>query len=82
MHPRALNRRLQAEGTTFRRLLNEARFEVARQLLAGTRIGVTDIGAALGYAETSAFSHACRRMAGRSPHEWRAGSTEVAFGDA
>jgi AraC-like DNA-binding protein len=37
MHPRALNRRLQAEGTTFRKLLNEARFEVAVQLLQGTR---------------------------------------------
>ena len=33
MHPRTLNRRLQAEGTTFRKLLNETRFEVARQLL-------------------------------------------------
>ena len=73
MHPRTLNRRLQAEGTTFRRLLNEARFEVARQLLAGTRIAVTEIGAALGYTDTSAFSHAFRRMAGTSPNEWRGG---------
>ena len=73
MHPRALNRRLQAEGTTFRKLLNEARFEVAVQLLQGTRIGVTEIAAALSYADASAFTHAFRRMAGTSPLEWRSG---------
>ena len=74
MHPRTLNRHLQAEGTTFRKLLNEAHFEVARQVLAGTRIHVTGIATALGYAEPGAFSHAFHRMAGVSPFEWRAGS--------
>lgn len=74
MHPRTLNRRLQSEGMTFRKLLNEAHFEVAQQLLAGTRINVSGIAIALGYAETSAFSHAFHRMAGVSPFEWRAGS--------
>ena len=69
--PRTLNRNLQAEGTTFRKLLNEARFEVARQLLSGTRINVSGIATALGYAETSAFSHAFHRMAGTSPFAWR-----------
>ena len=71
IHPRALNRRLQAEGTTFRKLLNEARFEVAAQLLQGTRIGVTEIAAALSYADASAFTHAFRRTAGKPPLEWR-----------
>ena len=71
MHPRALNRRLKAEGTTFRKLLNEVRFEVAGQLLLGTRMGVTEIASALGYADTSAFSHAFSRMAGTPPHAWR-----------
>ena len=71
MHPRALNRRLHAEGTTFRELLNEVRFEVAGQLLLGTRMGVTEIAGALGYADTSAFSHAFSRMAGAPPHTWR-----------
>jgi AraC-like DNA-binding protein len=72
MHPRTLNRKLQAEGTSFRLLLNEARFQVARQLLAGTRIEVTDIALALGYNESSNFSHAFRRWAGTTPSEWRA----------
>jgi AraC-like DNA-binding protein len=75
MHPRTLNRHLKAEGMTFRKLLNETRFEVARQLLVGTRINITGAAAALGYADTSVFSHAFRRMAGAPPLEWRAGST-------
>jgi transcriptional regulator GlxA family with amidase domain len=51
---------------------------VAQQLLAGTRINVSGIAIALGYAETSAFSHAFHRMAGVSPFEWRAGPQRLA----
>ncbi len=79
MHPRTLNRRLREEHTTFRKLLNQARFDMARQLLAGTRMDAGGISAALGYAEMSAFSHAFRRMARTSPAEWRAGQAEVAL---
>lgn len=71
MHPRTLNRRLRNEGTTFRKLLNDTHFEVARQLLMSTRIDVGGIADALGYADISAFSHAFHRMAGVSPFEWR-----------
>ncbi len=77
MHPRTLNRRLRAEHTTFRRLLNEARFDVAQQLLAGTRMEVSAISGALGYAEPSAFTHAFHRIAGAAPLEWRAGLAEA-----
>jgi len=71
MQPRTLNRRLQAEGKTFRELVNEARFEVARQLLAGTRMEVTNIALALGYADPSGFTHAFQRWSGVAPSEWR-----------
>lgn len=70
-HPRTLNRRLQAEGTSFRELRNRARFDVARTLLAGTRMAVIDLALALGYADTSAFTHAFYRWAGKAPSEWR-----------
>ena len=79
MHPRTLNRRLRAERTTFRKLLNKARFDTARQLLAGTRMDVSGISGALGYAETSGFTHAFHHMAGTSPAEWRAGLAEGAL---
>ncbi len=71
MQPRTLNRRLQAEGKSFRDLINEARFEVARQLLAGTRMDITDIALALGYADPSGFTHAFQRWSGVAPSEWR-----------
>jgi AraC-like DNA-binding protein len=71
MQPRTLNRRLRAEGKSFRELTNEARFEVARQLLAGTRMEITDIALALGYADPSGFTHAFQRWSGVAPSEWR-----------
>lgn len=71
MHPRTLNRRLQTERTNFRKLLNEARFEVAQQLLAGTGMEVTNIAFALGYADPSGFTHAFQRWSGAAPSEWR-----------
>jgi AraC-like DNA-binding protein len=72
VHPRTLNRKLQSEGTSFRSLLGEARYQVARQLLDGTRIEVIDIALALGYSEQSSFTHAFQRWSGTAPSEWRA----------
>ena len=64
-----------AERTTFRKLLNKARFDMAQQLLAGTRMDVSGISGALGYAEFSAFTHAFRRMGGHlrssGEQDWR-----------
>jgi AraC-like DNA-binding protein len=71
VQPRTLNRRLQAEGKSFRELVNQARFEVARQLLAGTRMDIADIAFALGYADPSGFTHAFQRWTGIAPSEWR-----------
>lgn len=71
MHRRTLNRRLKAEGTTFRELLDEARFEAACQLLDASRVPITEIAFSLGYAETSAFSRAFRRWSGTTAVERR-----------
>ncbi|MFO1079007.1 MAG: AraC family transcriptional regulator ligand-binding domain-containing protein [Reyranellaceae bacterium] len=68
---RSLNRRLQEEGTSFRELLDRARFQVAQQLLLGTRMPVTAVALALGYAEASAFNHAFQRWSGERPSDWR-----------
>lgn len=71
MHRRTLNRRLKAEGTTFKALLDQARFEAARHLLDSTHLPITEIGASLGYAETSAFGRAFRRWSGKTPIQRR-----------
>jgi AraC-like DNA-binding protein len=72
---RTLNRRLQAQGTTFQKVLDEVRFEVARQLLEHTRIPIDDIAAALCYSELSAFVHAFRRWTQTTPAQWRRSAT-------
>ena len=68
---RTLSRRLQAEGTSFRRLANEAQFRVARQLLADTSMSMAQVSAVLDFSEPSAFTHAFRRWSGVTPSAWR-----------
>jgi AraC-like DNA-binding protein len=71
IHRRTLNRRLRARGTSFKALIDAARYDAARQLLRDTRLPVADIAAVLDYAEVSAFGHAFQRWSGTSPAAWR-----------
>lgn len=72
MHSRTLSRRLEAFGTSYQALLDEGRFEIARQMLADTALEVGQIAAALDYADASAFTRAFRRWSGTTPGQWRA----------
>ncbi len=72
LHERALGRRLQATGTTFQRLLDETREEIARQLLCDTDIPVARVAAALGYGDATVFTRAFTRWIGHTPSEFRA----------
>jgi AraC-like DNA-binding protein len=72
VHPRTLSRRLHADGAGYRNLVGETRFEVARQLLAQNGIPLSQVAAALGYSEASAFTRAFRRWSGQTPTAWRA----------
>lgn len=82
MHRRTLNRRLKAAGTTFQRVLDDVRFEIARDLLANTNVHLDDIAATLGYAALTPFMRTFRRWSGMTPGQWRraarAGCTEEA----
>ena len=71
LHERTMRRRLEADGTTFQQLLNEARFEVAQQLLRETQIAAAEIAAILGYSNPGAFSRAFRGWSGSTPRCWR-----------
>ena len=71
MHRRTLNRRLNAHGTTFQKVLDEVRFEAACQLLDATQVPLTEVAASLGYAESSAFSRAFQRWSGQAPSRRR-----------
>ncbi len=71
IHRRTLNRRLQAEGITFKALIESARYDIARQLLRDTQLTTSDIAINLGYADVTAFCRAFRRWSGNSPGAWR-----------
>ena len=72
MHSRTLSRRLTASGTTFQALVDECGFELSRQLLESTDLDISQVAAALDYADASAFTRTFRRWAGTTPARWRA----------
>ncbi|WP_336489593.1 AraC family transcriptional regulator [Methylobacterium nigriterrae] len=78
---RTLSRHLQAEGTSFRRLANEAQFRVAKKLLADTCMTLAQISATLSFSEPAAFTHAFRRWAGMTPSAWRQANRPEAMRD-
>jgi AraC-like DNA-binding protein len=71
MHRRTLNRRLHEMGTTFQQVLDDVRFEAARQLLCESSLPLDDIAAALGYAGVSPFMRTFKRWTGTTPDKWR-----------
>jgi AraC-like DNA-binding protein len=74
MHRRTLNRRLAEQGTTIAKVLNEVRFQLARQLLSETELPFVEIAATLNYTDASTFTRAFRVWSGTTPTLWRAGS--------
>jgi AraC-like DNA-binding protein len=76
MHSRTMNRRLGAFGSSFRNLVDEGRFAMAREMLRGAALDVSAIAGALGYADASAFTRAFRRWSGTTPAAWRKHRTE------
>lgn len=79
MHRRTLNRRLRQEGTTFQSVLDEVRFEVARQMLCYSDLALDDLAAALGYAGISPFMRTFRRWSGMTPGQWRRHAQQARF---
>ena len=69
--PRTLHRRLRDEGTSFRRIKESLRREVALARLEKTRQSIADIAADLGYSEPSAFFRAFQSWTGEAPSAHR-----------
>ena len=67
---RTLQRRLTAEGTSFRHLVDEVRRSRALAMLEGGS-NAGDLSVVLGYADETAFYRAFRRWTGATPDTWR-----------
>ena len=68
---RTLRRHLQARGTTFHELRDEARRTRAITLLELSRISLGAIARELGYADAAGFTRAFQRWTGEPPNRYR-----------
>jgi len=69
--PRTLRRRLREEGGTFQQVLDRVLFEAAEQKMTEPGVSLTDVSAALGYANSANFARAFHRWTGESPSMYR-----------
>jgi AraC-like DNA-binding protein len=69
--PRTLSRRLAAEGTSFRALLDDVRREFACALLHDPSLSIGDVAFFLQYSEPAAFHRSFRRWTGQTPRAFR-----------
>ena len=68
---RTLQRRLSAQGTSYRQLLHEVRIVVAMELLANSDISITRLAERLCYTDLANFTKAFSEHAGEPPSTWR-----------
>ncbi len=69
MSSRTLQRRLQDEGTTFQRTLDEVRTELARHYLMQSKMSGAEISFLLGFEDPNSFFRAFHRWTGTTPRE-------------
>lgn len=68
---RVLQKRLQAQGSSFSALLRDTRQDIAQQYLLHGHLSITELALNLGYAEVAVFSRNFKGWTGESPLQWR-----------
>ena len=69
--PRTLRRHLKDMGCSYQELLDELRFERAKQMLCEDQLPIYRIAETLGFSETASFRHAFVRWSGVAPSQFR-----------
>jgi AraC-like DNA-binding protein len=72
--PRTMQRRLAAVGSTFHRLRDRVRADIAMKYLVQSTLPASQIAELLGYANPAAFTRAFERQHGMSPSTVRRGA--------
>jgi AraC-like DNA-binding protein len=68
---RTLQRKLAAEGVTFREVHDAAVMRLAMSWLSDPKVSVAEVAFLLGFSEPSSFNRAFRRWTGDAPGTWR-----------
>ena len=71
MSARTLQRRLQETGSSYQRVLDEARHQMARYYLGNSVLELNEAAYLLGYEDANSFVRAFRNWEGIPPGLWR-----------
>ena len=71
MSSRTLQRRLQDSGSSYQRVLDQARHEMARYYLINSVLELAEAAYLLGYEDANSFARAFRNWEGMPPKHWR-----------
>jgi AraC-like DNA-binding protein len=71
LHPRTLQRRLAAEGTSHDTILDAVRRDAAHRYVTTTDLPLGQVAALVGFSEQASLTHAVHRWYGRGPRELR-----------
>ena len=71
MHPRTLQRRLEAEGTTFEALRDDVCKQATLRYLRETQVPLSQVAGLVGLSEQSALTRSCRRWFDAPPSKLR-----------
>ncbi len=68
---RTLQRKLVAEGTTFREVYDTVTGQLALNYLSDPKVSIAEVAFLLGFSDPSSFNRAFRRWTGETPGRWR-----------
>jgi AraC-like DNA-binding protein len=71
MSPRTLRRRLQERNTTYQHILDEIRYELAKEYIITTSLSVDQIASRIGFSEATTLRRAFKKWAGLNIKEFR-----------
>jgi AraC-like DNA-binding protein len=71
MSTRSLQRKLEAEGSSYQALVDESKRDAAERYLSDSALPIGEVAYLLGYSEPAAFHRAFKRWTRMTPHTFR-----------
>nr|WP_241902761.1 MULTISPECIES: helix-turn-helix transcriptional regulator [unclassified Vibrio] len=71
IHVRTIQRRLENEGVVYKTLIEELVLEQVLELLKQPDLSITQVGAKMGYSDSSHFTRAFKRQMNMTPRQYR-----------